>query len=423
MNILIIGGGGREHAIAWKLAKSPKTEKLYCAPGNAGIASIAQCVDIAVTDITALSDFAIKNQIDLTVVGPEVPLTLGISDLFQKKGLRVLGPTKKGALLEASKTFAKEVMQKAGIPTADYRVFSSQEVARNYVLEKNCPLVVKADGLAAGKGVFPCRNTKSAIEAIDIIMLKKEFGDAGNTVVIEDFLDGEEASFICLTDGKTVIPLPSSQDHKPAYDNDCGPNTGGMGAYCPAPIVTPEIHEFAINKIMIPLVKTLADMGITYKGILYAGLMIQNGNPKVLEFNVRLGDPETQPIMFSLKSDLVELFNAVIDVTLDSAELEIDPKPSVCIVMASGGYPGKYEKGIEIHGLDLAALVNESFVFHAGTTLKDGKLVTNGGRVLGVTARGTTIGDAIDAAYDAASKIKWTGVHYRKDIAMKAMNK
>jgi phosphoribosylamine--glycine ligase len=421
MKILIVGGGGRENAIAWKIARNRDVQKLFCAPGNAGIAPFAECVDISPSDINSLKDFALQNSIDLTVVGPEIPLTHGIVDLFEKEGLKIFGPTKEAARLEGSKIFAKNIMQEAGIPTAEFSTFSDPENAKKYIREKNCPLVVKADGLAAGKGVFPCRTADAAFEAVDSIMLKKEFGQAGNLIVIEDFLEGEEASFICFTDGKTVLPLPSSQDHKPIFDGDKGPNTGGMGAYSPAPVITEQIHESVMDNIMHPLIRTLSSRGIIFKGIIYAGLMIHNNIAQVLEFNVRFGDPETQPILFRLESDLVELILAVIEQRLADITIKCDPRPAVCVVMASEGYPGTYTKGHKISGLDLAGKIPNTFVFHAGTALKDGSVVTNGGRVLGVTSTGKTIAEAITTVYTSVKKINWQGVQYRKDIAGKAL--
>lgn len=420
MKVLIVGNGGREHALAWKTSQSPSVNKIYCAPGNAGIALLTDCVDIDPSDIFSLNKFALKNNIDLTIVGPELPLTLGIVDAFEQDGLRIFGPSKNAALLEGSKIFAKKIMSSANIPTADYSVFTNPELAKQHIKEKKSPLVIKADGLAAGKGVFPCKTAQSAIDAVDRIMIDREFGDAGTSVIIEDFLDGEEASFICFTDGKTVVPLPSSQDHKRIYDEDKGPNTGGMGAYSPAPVVTPQIHEFVMKNIMIPLVQSLSLQGIKYKGIIYAGLMIKNGFPYVLEFNVRLGDPETQPILFRLESDFIEIINAVIDEKLSEVSIKFDDQPSVCVVMASGGYPGKYKKGFEIHGLNEAEKTPNSFVFHAGTSVENGKLVTNGGRVLCVTSKGETIQKAITTVYSAVTKIHWNGAHFRNDIGRKA---
>ena len=423
MKVLVVGGGGREHALVWKIAQSPKVTKIYCAPGNAGIAGIAACVNIPADDIGGLKKFALDTGIGLTVVGPELPLTMGIVDSFEKDGLRIFGPNAAVARLEGSKQFAKEIMREAGIPTADFAAFTDAGAAKTYILKKQQPLVVKADGLAAGKGVFPCRTADEAVSAVDRILTHKEFGDAGAVVVIEDFLEGEEASFICFTDGITVVPLPSSQDHKRIFDNDAGPNTGGMGAYSPAPVVTPEVHERTMKTVMKPLVAAFAARGIPFKGIIYAGLMIQNGIPRVLEFNMRMGDPETQPILFRLESDLVELMEAAIDGRLAQIDVQCDPRPAVCVVMAAQGYPDKYAKGSAIRGLDDAAQIPDTFVFHAGTALKDGAIVTSGGRVLGVTARGLTIQDAVASAYSAVQRIGWNGVQYRKDIAQRAFGR
>ena len=423
MKVLIIGSGGREHAIAWKISQSQRLSKLFCAPGNAGIASIATCIDIAADDIYSLCDFALKEGIDLTIVGPELPLTLGIADVFQESGLAVFGPSRSGACLEGSKIFAKNLMRDAGIPTADFAVFHDVAAAHHFVQTKGGPCVVKADGLAAGKGVFPCSTADEAHAAIDRIMLHKEFGSAGDSIVIEDFLEGEEASFICFTDGTSILPLPSSQDHKRAFDGDRGPNTGGMGAYSPAPIITPEIEQKIMDIIMQPLLRVLSKNGIEYRGIIYAGLMVQQGMPRVLEFNVRFGDPETQPILFRLQNDLLELMCATVEKRLSSYRIVCDPRPAVCVVMAAGGYPGHYEKGHRIEGLDVAASFPDTFVFHAGTALKEGNFVTAGGRVLGVTARGDSIADAIKHAYTAVSAISWKDVHYRKDIGRRALDR
>ncbi|MBM4311590.1 MAG: phosphoribosylamine--glycine ligase [Deltaproteobacteria bacterium] len=423
MRILVIGGGGREHALIWKLAQSPRTEAIYCAPGNAGIASLAACVPIAVNDIQALKKFAREKTIDLTVVGPEEPLTLGIVDEFEAAGLRIFGPSRDGARMEGSKAFAKNIMLKAGVPTAAFRQFTDYAEACAYVSGANRPLVIKADGLAAGKGVFVCRTMEQAREALERVMANREFGEAGQSVVIEDCLSGEEASFICLTDGTTVVPLPSSQDHKAVFDNDEGPNTGGMGAYSPAPVVTPRMHALVMQTVMQPVVDTLRESGIRFKGILYAGLMIEGGVPNVLEFNVRMGDPETQPIVFRLQSDLIELIEAVIDERLHEITVAVDPQPAVCVVMAAGGYPGTYEKGLPITGLDRAADLEDTMVFHAGTRQQGPDVLTNGGRVLGVTARGASIAAAIDTAYRAVRCIAWPGVQFRNDIGRKALNR
>lgn len=423
MRILVVGGGGREHALVWKLAQSPRVKEIYCAPGNAGIAGSAKCVSLAANDIQGLKAFALEQHIDLTVVGPEEPLTLGIVDEFETAGLRVFGPSREAARMEGSKVFAKKIMQQAGVPTAAYREFTNHEEARAYVTRLNGPVVIKADGLAAGKGVFPCRTTEQALEALQRIMVEREFAEAGDNVVVEDFLVGEEASFICLTDGETVVPLPSSQDHKPIFDNDEGPNTGGMGAYSPAPVVTPELHSLVMNNVMQPVVDALRENGIRFKGILYAGLMISDGVPNILEFNVRMGDPETQPILFRLNSDLVELMEAVIDERLHEVTIDLDPQPSVCVVMAAGGYPGSYKKGLPISGLDEAAALADTMVFHAGTRQEGSEVLTSGGRVLGVTARGASIAAAIDNAYRAVDCISWSGEQHRSDIGRKALNR
>jgi phosphoribosylamine--glycine ligase len=421
--ILVVGSGGREHTLVWKLYSSPKIGKIYCAPGNAGISRQSECIPLHADDIEGLADFAEKESIDLTVVGPEIPLTMGIVDLFQKRGLAIYGPQSQAAALEGSKAFSKEFMKKYAIPTADYQTFVRPEEANKYILKKGTPLVVKADGLAAGKGVILAMDEKDALNAIDSIMVKKEFGEAGNKVVIEEFIRGEEASFLAFTDGKTILPMPSSQDHKAIYDGDKGPNTGGMGAYSPAPVVTPEVSEKVMERIMIPTIRGMAAEGRTYRGILYAGLMINRGEPLVLEFNARFGDPETQPLLIRMKSDLLPVLEATIAGNLQDVTIEWDQRPAVCVVMASSGYPGTYEKGKIIAGLSEADHVSDAVVFHAGTAWKNGQIITNGGRVLGVTARGNTIEDAISQAYKAAAKITWEGVYYRRDIGGKALRK
>jgi len=419
--ILVIGSGGREHTIVWKLSSSPTIGKIFCAPGNAGISRQAQCIPIHTEDIPGLANFAEKESIDLTVVGPEAPLTMGIVDFFQKRGLTICGPSAQAAELEGSKAFAKEFMKKYNIPTADHMTFSSPEEAKKHVKERGTPFVVKADGLAAGKGVILAMTEEEALDAIDSIMIKKNFGTAGNKLVIEELLRGEEASFLAFTDGETVVPMPSSQDHKAIYDGDQGPNTGGMGAYSPAPVVTPEISEKVMKKIMIPTIKGMAAEGRKYRGILYAGLMIDKGEPWVLEFNTRFGDPETQPLLIRMKNDLLPVLEATIAGTLKEIKIEWDARPAVCVVMASSGYPGTYEKGKIISGLEAAEQVKEAFVFHAGTAWKNGNIVTNGGRVLGVTALGDTIREAINQAYKAVSTIAWEGAYHRKDIGSKAL--
>jgi phosphoribosylamine---glycine ligase len=421
MKILVIGSGGREHAFVWKIAQSPKVKKIYCAPGNTGIARQATCVPIGAEDISGLVDFAKKERIDLTVVGPEGPLSMGIVDAFERENLRIFGASKSAAAIEASKSFAKDLMIKYGILTAQGKTFTSHKKAEAYIKKMGAPLVVKADGLAAGKGVIVCKTLQEALKALDLILVKKAFGDAGRKVVVEECLVGEEASFIVFTDGKTVLPMPSSQDHKPAFDNDNGPNTGGMGAYSPAPIVDPYLHKRIMDEVMIPTVKAMAAEGCPYKGFLYAGLMIDRDKIKVLEFNGRLGDPEAQPLLIRMKNDMVPVMEAIIDGKLDKCSIEIDNRVSVCVVMASGGYPGKYKKGLPIKGLEAAGRMKDVVVFHAGTGSKGKSIVANGGRVLGVTALGETVDKAIKRAYQAVAKIKWTNVHFRKDIGQKAI--
>jgi phosphoribosylamine--glycine ligase len=420
MKILVIGSGGREHSLVWKLNQSPRVEKIYCAPGNAGISGLAECVDISAEDVKGLLDFAKRVKIDLTLVGPEGSLTLGVVDAFEKQGLRIFGPSKKGAILEGSKVFTKKFMQEYNIPTAGFSVFRKRERAIKYVEQVGAPIVIKADGLAAGKGVIVAQTVQEAKKAIDLIMKDKAFGKAGNQVVIEDCMVGEEASFLAFTDGKTVLPLPTSQDHKPIFDDDKGPNTGGMGAYSPAPVVTRKLEKQVMEKIMLPTVKGMAKEGRPYKGVLYAGLMIKDGVAKVVEFNCRFGDPEAQPLLMRMKTDLVEVVEAVIDGKLKTIKLDIDPRPTVCVVMSSKGYPGSYQKGKAISGLTKAARQKSVVVFHAGTAKKNKRIVTNGGRVLGVTAIGADLDKAIKSAYKTVGMIKWPGCFYRKDIGAKA---
>jgi len=421
MKVLVIGGGGREHALVWKLKQSDKISTIFCAPGNAGIKNIAHCVDISAANITALLDFALKEQIDLTIVGPEEPLTKGIVDLFQKNGLRIFGPDSKGAILEGSKVFTKDFLKKYQIASARYDTFTKRGAAKKFIKSIGLPCVIKADGLAAGKGVLIAQTLEEAEQAVDLIMKDKAFGAAGNQVVIEEFLKGEEASFIAFTDGTTVLPLPSSQDHKAIFDGDKGPNTGGMGAYSPAPVMTEELTKRVMEEVMLPTVRGMAAEGRPYKGMLYAGLMIDGDRINVLEFNCRFGDPECQPLLMRLQSDLVDILEACIDGTLAQVQIEIDPRPTVCVVMASGGYPGKYTTGKAITGLPAAAKVADVEVFHAGTAVKGRQIVTNGGRVLGVTALGDTIQAAIDRAYLAAKEIQWQGCYYRRDIGHRAL--
>ena len=421
MKVLIVGGGGREHALVWKIAQSPKVSKIYCAPGNAGISEQATIVPIKANDLNGLLGFALKEKIDLTVVGPEDPLTQGIVDLFKSKDLFIFGANKKAAEIEGSKAFAKEMMKKYHIPTAFYRVFDTQKEAVKYIQKQGAPTVVKADGLAAGKGVIICKTVEEAIQSVDKIMAEKIFGEAGNRVVIEEYLVGEEASYIAFTDGKTILPMASSQDHKPIFDEDQGPNTGGMGAYSPAPVVTKEVHERIIEKVLRPIIYGMGEEGRPYQGVLYAGLMIHDGHPKVLEFNARFGDPETQPVLMRMKGDIIPILEACMKGTLSQHRIEWDPRPSVCVVMASKGYPGDYEKGKIIGGLKEVSQMEGVFVFHSGTALQDGKMVTHGGRVLGVTGLGEDIPRAIQKTYQAVKKISWDGVHYRTDIGQKAL--
>lgn len=423
MKVLVIGGGGREHAIVWKLAQSTRVDKIYCCPGNAGISDVAECVDLNINDYDRLVDFVKYEWIDLTIVGPEDPLSKGIVDVFEKNDLKIVGPNRKAAQLESSKVFAKEFMKRHGIPTAEYRVFTSYLHAEEYVRMKGAPIVIKADGLAAGKGVVVAKSVDEAIEALKRIMKEKLFGEAGERVVIEECLEGEEASYLIFTDGETILPLASSQDHKRVFDNDEGPNTGGMGAYSPAPVVSSDIEEKILEKVMKPAIKGLSREGIKYKGVLYAGLMIRDGEPYVLEFNCRFGDPETQPLLTRLKSDLLEISLAIVEERLSRMALQWRPEASVCVVAASGGYPGKYEKGKVITGLKEVKKMEDVVVFHAGTTYQDSEIVTSGGRVLGVTALGVDIKDARDRAYSAIEKIHFEGMYHRKDIAHRAIER
>ena len=421
MKVLVVGGGGREHALVWKISQSPKVTKIYCTPGNAGISEQAAIVSIKANDLNGLLEFALKEEINLTVVGPEDPLTKGIVDLFESKGLFIFGANQKAAEIEGSKAFAKEMMKKYYIPTAFYEIFDNRNEAVKYIRKLGAPIVVKADGLAAGKGVIVCKTVEEAIQSVDKIMVEKIFGEAGNRVVVEEYLVGEEASYIAFTDGKTILPMASSQDHKPIFDGDEGPNTGGMGAYSPAPVVTDQVHEEILEKVLRPLIQGMGEEGRPYKGVLYAGLMIHDSQPKVLEFNARFGDPETQPVLMRMKGDIVPILEACIKGNLSQYQIEWDNRASVCVVMASKGYPGDYEKGKAIKGLKEVSQMKDVFVFHAGTGLKDGQIVTNGGRVLGVTGLGKDIPRAIEKTYQAVKKISWDGVHYRTDIGQKAL--
>ncbi len=423
MKVLVIGGGGREHAIVWKLAQSRHVDKIYCAPGNAGIAETAECIDINIGDFDELINLVRYEWIDLTIVGPEAPLSMGIADAFERAGRKILAPVKAAAQLEASKVFSKEFMRRHRIPTAEYKVFSSYLHAEDYVRMKGSPIVIKADGLASGKGVIVAATTDEAVVALKRIMKDKEFGDAGNRVIVEECLQGEEASFMVFTDGSTIVPMVSSQDHKQVFDNDKGPNTGGMGAYSPAPVINEELEALVIEKIMWPTINGLREEGTKYKGVLYAGLMIKDGKPTVLEFNCRLGDPETQPVFARLDTDFVDIALAIADERLSDVKVEWKKDAAVCVVVASGGYPGIYEKGKVISGLEKAGSLDDVFVFHAGTEFNEGGIVTSGGRVLGVTATGKDIKAAKEQAYKAVGEIQFEGMHYRKDIADRALNR
>lgn len=423
MKVLVVGSGGREHALVWKISKSNAVSRIYCAPGNGGIGAIAGCVDIAADDIEGLLSFAKKERIDFTVVGPEAPLVSGIVDVFENEGLNVFGPVSQGAMLEGSKVFSKNFMKKHGIPTAGFEIFSNPDEARDYIRGKKSPLVVKADGLAAGKGVFVCSCAAEAEEAVDIIMNKGVFGAAGRKIVVEECLEGEEASILAFCDGNTIVPMDSSQDHKRVFDGDKGPNTGGMGAYSPAPVVTGDMMKTIEEKILQRTVRGLRKEGIRYKGVIYAGIMVTDKGPMVLEYNVRFGDPETQPLLVRMKTDLLEVVKAISEGELDKIKLEWDERAAVCVVMASGGYPGRYNKGFEIKGLERAGNIKDVFVFHAGTKEKGGSIMTSGGRVLGVTALGDNIGKAVETVYGAVGMIKFDGAFFRKDIGHKALAK
>ncbi len=419
MKVLVIGSGGREHAICWKLAQSRVIDKIYCVPGNAGIAEIAECVEIESGDYSALVDFVKYEWIDLAVVGPEEPLSRGIVDVFEKEGRKIIGPNKTAAQIESSKVFAKEFMKRHNIPTADYKVFTSYTHAEEYIRLKGTPIVIKADGLAAGKGVFVCHSYDEAMDALKLIMKEKIFGSAGERVVIEECLQGIEVSYLVFTDGKNIIPMVTSKDHKRLLDNDEGPNTGGMGTFSPNPIVTPELEKEILEKVIKKTIKGLKQEGITYKGILYAGLMIVNNKPYVLEFNCRFGDPETQVILPRLETDLVDIFMAIAEQKLDKIDVHWKKESSLCVILASEGYPGKYKKGLPISGLEMVKGLKDVIVFHAGTKFdEEGRIVTNGGRVLGVTALGNDIHDARQRAYSAISFINFEGMQYRKDIGL-----
>ena len=423
MKVLVVGGGGREHALVWKISQSPLVSKVFCAPGNPGTETIARNIPIRADQLDNLLEFAVAERIDLTVVGPEQPLSLGIVDLFEKHGLKIFGPRQNAAIIEASKAFSKDLMNKYGVPTAAYGVFNDCSAAEEFIMATGAPIVVKADGLAAGKGVIIAQTTDEAVAAVRDMLSGNAFGSAGSRVVIEEFLTGEEASFLAITDGSQIIPLASAQDHKAIFDNDRGPNTGGMGAYSPAPVVTPAVHETAMRDVLRRTVDGMAAEGRPYQGVLYAGLMIKDGQVKTLEFNARFGDPECQPLLMRMKSDIVPVLLAVANGNLGDLTIEWHDQAAVCVVMAAEGYPGEIRSGDPISGLDQASQVPDLYVFHAGTTTRDGVCVTSGGRVLGVTARGDSVSAAIDLAYQGVSLISWQGVQYRTDIGKKAIGR
>lgn len=419
---MVVGGGGREHALVWKIAQSSKVDKIYCAPGNAGIAKLAECLPIAAEDIASILAFVEEKDIDLTVIGPEAPLALGLTDELVKAGRSVFGPSKAASAIESSKEVAKELMEKYCIPTAAYAAFSDSGEAIAYIRKQGAPLVIKADGLAAGKGVIIAMDEETACDAVRQMLEEGVFGSAGNRVLIEEFLQGEEVSILAFCDGYHIVPMASAQDHKRAYDGDMGPNTGGMGAYSPAPVYTPELAKIVEQQILIPSCNALRAEGRIYRGVLYVGLMITKDGPKVLEYNARFGDPETQPVLMRLKTDLIEIIEAILEGRLDEMKIEWDEKPAVCVVIASGGYPGSYQKGYEIYGLEEAA-AEGAVVFHAGTVLKDNQVLSSGGRVLGVTATGGNIAEAIKNAYRAVDKISFEESFFRKDIGFRALNR
>jgi phosphoribosylamine--glycine ligase len=421
LKVLVIGSGGREHALVWAMSKSPKVKTIYCYPGNAGIVHLAECPKLPSSKVSSIADWAQAEQIDLTVVGPEAYLAQGIVDEFEGRGLRIFGPSKRAAQLESSKVFAKELMRKYGIPTADYRVFSDLEKALDYVTSATLPIVIKADGLAAGKGVIVAATREVAQGALLDLMADKVFGQAGEQVVIEEFLQGEEASLLAFTDGKTIIPMVSAQDHKQIYEGGQGPNTGGMGAYSPTPVLNEALIQEVYNQILVPTVAGLRKEGILYKGVIYAGLMVHQGKAKVVEFNCRFGDPEAQVVLTRLLTDLVDVMDAVIDECLEEIELRWDQRAAVCVILASGGYPGEYRKGYPISGLADVEGMQDVYVFHSGTRFEDEDMVTDGGRVLGVTALDLDVSEAIKRTYAAVEQIQFKDAYYRKDIASRAL--
>lgn len=421
MNVLVVGSGGREHALVWKISQSKQVNRIYCAPGNAGTSENAENIAISADDVNGLLEFAKSNDIGLTVVGPEIPLVAGIVDVFESNGLKVFGPNKDASQMEGSKIFCKDLLLKYSIPTAEYGKFTNADEAISYVKQKGAPIVVKADGLAAGKGVTVAMTEDEAIDAITQIMQEKVFGDAGASVVVEEFMQGEEASILAFCDGKSVVAMSSAQDHKAIYDGDKGPNTGGMGAYSPAPVVTKEMERVIQDTILVPTLNALKSEGINYKGVLYAGLMMTTQGPKIVEYNVRFGDPETQIILPRMKNDIIDVFMAVIDEKLDQVNLEWEDKSAICVVMAAPGYPASYKKGMVISGLDTK--MENTMVFHAGTTLKDNAVVTSGGRVLNVTSVGSDLKEAFDNVYADIKNIDFDGAYYRKDIGAKGLKR
>jgi len=422
MKVLVVGSGGREHALVWKISQSPKVSKIYCAPGNAGISQLAQCINIGPDKIMGLTDFAQKTKIDLTVVGPELSLSLGIVDEFIKRGLKIFGPTKIAAEIESSKAFSKCMMKKYNIPTANYKVFQNSEEALDCIKKQVFPLVIKADGLAAGKGVFIIKNFDQAKDALNELMNGENFGEAGRQVIVEDYLEGEEVSILAFCDGKTVVPMVSSQDYKKIYDHDRGANTGGMGAYSPVPFYDENSKNKVLKDVLKPVIEGLKKEGREYKGVIYAGLIFTKNGIKVLEFNARFGDPETQVLLPGLETDIVEIFMAVVDGKLPKIDVKWKNKPTVCVVAASGGYPAEYQKGKGICGLEKLKNKDDVFAFHAGTKYQEEKIVTSGGRVLGITAWAENINEAKKKAYEGMEKIYFEDMYYRKDIALKAIN-
>ena len=423
MKILVVGSGGREHSLCWAIAKSPKCSELYCAPGNAGIDSIANCINIAIDDLEALVTFSTDNEIELVVVGPESPLVEGLVDRLEALDIKAFGPNAAAAALEGSKGFMKDLCSKYNIPSAKYGRFNRPETAKKFIVHNEAPFVVKADGLAAGKGVIICHNKEQAYAAVDQILTERTFGDAGNEVIIEEFIEGEEASFFVLVDGKNAVALRSAQDHKAAYDGDKGPNTGGMGAYSPAPVVDDVMASQIMNNIIHPTIEAMANEGKPYKGVLYAGLMITSDGPRLLEYNVRFGDPECQPLMVALKSDIVDALLASTEGTLDKIKLKWHDEVTLVVVMAANGYPGRYQNGTEIKGVKEANDIDDVFIFHAGTKFKNGKLIATGGRVLGVTTKAKTVATAQSLAYKAIDKIDWPSGFNRTDIGWRAINR